>query len=340
MKIENYPSPSMYQAEPKSSIGQSSYQQLSALSQASDIKVTTSEGDIVTFSQDFFSGSFSDFSEELSQTNSIQTFTSARLTSNTMEFGVQGDLNEEELSDIKNLFKDLYGIAKDFFNGDIEGAMQDSLQLNKHMGSLSEVNASFSQATIMASSQTQHYIPQLQAGFAEDFMKMEENKRTEDIIAQTMRSQWQQIIDMLGLEKEKVQESSPQNGSKDPILVDRGSKQLETIPVDSEVLGSDKPSELGEQEKNPYTITKADSDNKEINKFLGNLQRQAQNLLDAVAKTINKHPRISPFIVPLTDNAIEMASTRENLQNGPENSNDRGLLKGAFMDEYRNWLLG
>lgn len=322
MKIDNCNCPKTYQIDQQNSAGQTSYQQLTAMSRESNISIKTAEGDTVTFSQDLFSGSALSFAGEMSVYGSMQTFTAESIKSENIGFSVQGDLNEEELADIKHLFKDLSAIAKDFFRGDLEGALKDSFKLNRHMGSISEVNASFSQTTIASLSQSSHYLPEFNAEFAGGFMEMEENQHIENTIANILRAQWQQIADMLEFEKE---EQTP-GANKIP----QGS-----ILTDGSLL---QPDANVEEQENTAFAPDISAPGKTYD-FGGKFQKHAKMMMAQMARTLEKHPRLSPFAVPLADNAIALAS-KEIPKNSSENNHNERQLRHGFMNEYANWLMG
>jgi len=182
---------------PPSNRQNQSFQQVATQARESAITMVTAEGDVVSLSggQALYQAT----AAIAASTGAGGTALSARHTSlalETMSWSVQGDLNDEELADIKNLFTDLQTIAADFFNGDLQAAATGALNLGD-MGSISALSASFSFRATVATSLQQATLPaagQLE-GMADNFSdpsrlrkEGEANRYTEMI-----KAQWRQI---------------------------------------------------------------------------------------------------------------------------------------------------
>jgi hypothetical protein len=327
MKIDNYNYPKLYQPPPNSNIDQASYRQATAMSRESDISITTAQGDTVAFSQDFFSGAAFSLFAEKSANASMQTFTAASLTVESMGLEIQGDLNAEELSDIKRLFMDLHKIAKDFFQGDVQGAIKEALELNKHMDTITEFNASFTQTTVSSYSQNYHYLPNVSADFAEGFMEMAENKHIEDIISKILRSQWQQIAEILGFNKGNEKEPAKPAAVDNAILAGNLPQQpAAQANEDNKTAAKDNYSEQSSPDSQSP---------KRSNAAPG---KHAQMMMDKLVETLERHPRLSPFALPLADKAIDKGSAAN--ANNSGTSPFAAVLKNNFIKEFDDWLYG
>ena len=123
---------------------------------------------------------------------------------------IQGDLNEEEMQDIKHLMQNLNKIAKSFFQGDTENALKKALDIGD-MGSLNQMSASFSYSEQIATTQTvstYNQFPNLTGetltGLS-DLKKMLEEEFIEDLkFADLLRARWQQLREAFEQEKENI----------------------------------------------------------------------------------------------------------------------------------------
>ncbi|NOR11457.1 MAG: hypothetical protein GQ541_08215, partial [Desulfovibrionaceae bacterium] len=115
--IANYlPSYNPYN-QPANGYRSESFQQTAEKQRDSHISITTDEGDVVTISSSYAMAMAYSSSEEFSPGMWNQSFTAMSLESSTFSMTIEGDLNEEELQDIKHLLQDLKKIAKAFFHG-------------------------------------------------------------------------------------------------------------------------------------------------------------------------------------------------------------------------------
>ncbi len=165
------------------------------------ISITTDEGDVVTLSS--AGRQETDFALDYwrDEGGRIMNFTAESLRAESFDLSVQGDLNEEELNDIAGLMENLNTIAGDFFNGNLDEAMNGALNMGD-LGSLATLSATFSHSLALSSSYLgeNHPIPELDFnnGIGNDFKNLLKNEEREEIsYAEMMRAQWQQIKDFI-----------------------------------------------------------------------------------------------------------------------------------------------
>jgi hypothetical protein len=246
-----------------------------------DISITTDEGDVVTFSQ----SSLAAFKMESESFNSPlatgMNFTATSILSENMSFSVEGDLNEQELADIANLYDSLATIADDFFNGEYGKAMVGAMSIGD-LGSLSSLNASFTQTQISSTQiTTNHVLPANSTGFADALKEMDLPEPQDAVSEQdSLTARWQQISNFLDEQKE---------------------------------MREDQVREEQQQAKQP------------------------RRMMDEMASTLEKHPRLSPFAIPLADKAIQEASDRSDI-NPLQNLNQKQFLKNDFLKQFQDWL--
>jgi len=185
----------------KPGIDSYNFQQTTSLTESATIYLKTAEGDTVSLS------SSSSFMSVFQKMNSVEQNCStnqtslAQMSSESLTCSVQGDLNEEELADIKNLIADLADIASSFFSGDSQSAMAKALTMDS-MGSIVGLDASFNQTATMATQMTSfHPIPtfseDIQGTFADLYQNgRPEAKETEDYQGQLF-GRWHQIMSLL-----------------------------------------------------------------------------------------------------------------------------------------------
>ena len=184
-------------------------QHQSCLKKTGDISITTDEGDIVTFNQSSLTAlemNKESFATPLAQG---MNFTASATLSESISFSVQGDLNEQELTDIANLYNSLTSIAGDFFNGDYGKAMVGAMTLGD-LGSLSSLDASFTQTRIISTQITTHHIiPSDSDSFIDAFSNKglstkEEAHKEQDLLA----ARWQQITEFLDQQSKDLQKKT------------------------------------------------------------------------------------------------------------------------------------
>ncbi len=115
--------------------------------QSTDLTITTDEGDTVTLSLAsaeeinagiYRSGAYVDGHATYSQTAFFETS-----SSRSMGIEVNGDLNEEELEDIREAVKAIASMIDDFLTGDLQEMAKDG-ELLKEMDTISSLDAAFS----------------------------------------------------------------------------------------------------------------------------------------------------------------------------------------------------
>ncbi|MFH7319441.1 hypothetical protein ACHHRT_02390 [Desulfurivibrio sp. D14AmB] len=123
-----------------------SYQQAVLLARQSSISLTTAEGDRVSISADWSSATKLGTGQVQRGGALLNAYSLSNLETQSYSLSVEGDLNTEELRDIERLMEQLTGIAYDFFNGDLERALEGALNLGE-LGSIRELSATFLQAS-------------------------------------------------------------------------------------------------------------------------------------------------------------------------------------------------
>lgn len=67
-------------------------------------------------------------------------------------------------------------------------------------------------------------------------------------------------------------------------------------------------------------------------------QNHAKEMMAEVAENLEKHPRLSPFTIPLANRAVKAAA--ENEERSPlQNLNQKNFLQNDFFKEFQNWLV-
>ncbi len=245
------------------------------------ISITTDEGDIVTFNQSSLAA-FKMSSETISSPLAHgMTFAATAVMSESMSFSVEGDLNDQELADIASLYESLTDIASDFFNGDYGKAMVGAMSIGD-MGSLSHLEASFTQTQITSTQITTHHaLPSDSEGFVNalknsDLPKDDEMIQEQDLLT----ARWQQITDFL----------------------DQQNKELQQRTMKDEKYG-----------KHPAAMMKE------------------------IANTIEEHPRLAPFAIPLADKAVTEVAKESELS-PIQNMAQKHFFKDDFLKQFHNWL--
>ncbi|MBU0730045.1 MAG: hypothetical protein KKA70_09905 [Proteobacteria bacterium] len=282
--IENKPvSASIQQMyQPIRERGFESLEQVSSRTDSAQISIVTDEGDIVTLSRAISTAqSFSSENSYSPQTQS-QQYTLAILETDSFDYSVQGDLNEEELADIKALMKDLSKIADDFFRGDLEHAMKRAMNLGEMGSTLDKLSATFSRTAAVTTNyiRESHPMPQMKPfPYGED-----QELSAKSDYADMLRAQWQQIKEMLEGEE-------------------------------SEIRPDDR---IQKQQKN-----KMDA---------------ADQMMQRAEETISRHPRLSPFMMPLANRAIDTAVPVHPDRGHSLDTQMAHLLKGEMFKHFDDWL--
>ncbi|MEA2082747.1 MAG: hypothetical protein U9O82_00580 [Thermodesulfobacteriota bacterium] len=262
-----------------------SYQQTSAETKRTDITILTDEGDAVVLSA-VGARAHTLSTENISSPGmSKESFVVSRLVFDKFQVSVQGDLNEEELADIKSLMDDLTTIADDFFHGRMDKAIQGAMKIDD-MGSLSQLSATFSHTAVVSSRLTEfHSMPSADSDALSRFDDLKKAAEDADAIqyASLLKAQWEQIKEFL----DRTSESAP-----------------------------------GPQESNPVTRRHGPP--------------ATEHMMDRINKIVAKHPRISPFILPLVNRAIDESMLNSENPGAPRMKH---ALWTDFLKSYDNWLI-
>lgn len=178
-----------------------SMQQMAMASRQAEITMTTSEGDRVTISSSL--ENMQGMQYQAAGAGPSHSFVAASLNTASFAMTVEGDLNAQELADISSLVKDLSHIAKDFFKGNLDQAMNKALDIGD-TGTINGFAASFT-ATSMTSSllSANHPIPALapesmgsDAGNEAEASTVPAQPDMPDMI-DLLRGQWEQLKELL-----------------------------------------------------------------------------------------------------------------------------------------------
>jgi len=208
----------LYQNQPRpveNGLSSQAFQHQSYLEKTGDISIVTDEGDVVTFSQNSLAALSLSGESSTSPLGNSMSFTAQSVMSQSMEFSVEGDLNEQELADIANLYDSLTNIASDFFNGDYGKAMVGAMSLGD-LGSLASLDASFTQTQITSTQiSSYHALPKDSEGFIDAFSNKDipDNKsagKEQDMLA----ARWRQITDFLDKQSAILQQNKEQQGQR------------------------------------------------------------------------------------------------------------------------------
>ncbi len=233
MKPQFNPSTNHYfnpaQLHNPSTIPGNTYQQIAAASNSAEINIKTKDGDLVTISQNY--------SNQLHTQQSITQATSTSLATayenQGFSFNVQGNLNEQELQDLTELLSDLNNIANHFFSGNMEEAINESLNIGD-MGSIAMLEASFSRTSMLSQyMQGPHPIPNFGPNFIDHFYEeTSSDKNNQPTFSETMRAQFAQLLDYLNeqtdppeSEANKQQPDNNMQATSDQMLA----RSLETM---------------------------------------------------------------------------------------------------------------
>ncbi|KUJ75615.1 hypothetical protein AVO42_09955 [Thiomicrospira sp. XS5] len=147
--------------------GSTQYQQSYAYSQTMTMQIQTQEGDTVQVDFRQLYAQYQSYKNEFRQEDSPS---GARYFESTEEmeatafeerfgFAVQGDLNEEELNAIFDVFDKVSDLSNEFFNGDIEKAFAKAQELDIDFGQIQSFNLDMQKTEVYAANyqQTQAY---------------------------------------------------------------------------------------------------------------------------------------------------------------------------------------
>jgi len=124
----------------------------------SSITIKTAEGDVITISSAAAAGVDLNLDQSRSTDSSSISFTASLLQQSSLQISVQGDLNDEELADMKKLLHDLHKVSTTFYAGNMDASLKHAMAIGD-LGSISELWASFQYTSYAAASYTGTYHP-------------------------------------------------------------------------------------------------------------------------------------------------------------------------------------
>lgn len=214
---------------------QSSFQQTALQAQETQITLVTNEGDIVTLSRSTAQSNSISATQSITSTGNGQHYTIASLKADSLSIGIQGDLNEEELTDIKNLVDDLVSIASNFFSGKANASdtvLAGAMALSD-MGSVSQLSASFSYTAAISNQLTAHPVPAFNpetASLIEQEHELAALERSSTLqYGDILRAQWEQITEFLDHAHEARSEQVDQQTQLAKTDTDTTQKMLDRI---------------------------------------------------------------------------------------------------------------
>lgn len=153
----NTPDESSVTASPKGLMAAARMQQLERSYQYSEtmsLSLTTQEGDQVTVDFRQLYSQYQSYRHEqagASGPEGVRYFESKALLEETafeerFGFSVTGDLNEDELKAVFDVFEQVDQLANNFYNGDIEKAMQQAMEMDVDFGQLKNVQLDLTQS--------------------------------------------------------------------------------------------------------------------------------------------------------------------------------------------------
>lgn len=109
-----------------------------------DMEIKTREGDIVKLSYSVNQSAGFKASRVADGNGVSQEVSAYSSRSENLLFSVQGDLNDDEKKAIDDLMKNVDTLAKDFYSGDMQGAMQRAMALDMNKEQLSSLSLDLS----------------------------------------------------------------------------------------------------------------------------------------------------------------------------------------------------
>ncbi|WFE69041.1 hypothetical protein P8S54_01730 [Thiomicrospira sp. R3] len=151
-----------------STAGAQRFQAAYQYSETMSLQIETREGDKVTVDFRQLYAQYQEFSrQQMSEQGpkGVRQFESREMLEMTafeerFAFSVEGDLNEDELRAIYEVFEQVDELAKNFFNGDIEKAFQQAVELKVDFGQLKSINLDLSRSETRAVSYQQGALAQ------------------------------------------------------------------------------------------------------------------------------------------------------------------------------------
>lgn len=124
-------------------------------SETMSLQLTTREGDKVTLDFRQMYAEYQSYKQEQQSEqgpNGVRYFESREMMEMTafeerFAFSVEGDLNEDELAAIFNVFEQVDSLANDFFGGNLESALQKAMELEIDYGQLQSMSLNLTQTS-------------------------------------------------------------------------------------------------------------------------------------------------------------------------------------------------
>lgn len=151
-----------------SSAAMQRYQAAYQYSETMSLQIETREGDKVTLDFRQLYAQYQEFNRQQvteQGPKGVRQFESREMMEMTafeerFAFSVEGDLNEDELRAIYEVFEQVDELAKNFYNGDIEKAFQQAVDLKVDFGQLKSVNLDLTRSETRAVSYQQGALAQ------------------------------------------------------------------------------------------------------------------------------------------------------------------------------------
>lgn len=293
MRVNTYqPPPPM---PPASSSSGADYSLLFAKKQEAVINITTDEGDKVSINTSLISRRQTNMHENK---NGLELLTS-KLSGSQQSIQVQGDLNPAELADLGRLLDDLSSIANDFFKGDMGKAVSGAMNLGD-MGSLSKVEASFTNTTTTVSRLAYHPMPDRADGFSRLLAEHKTESGQDQLgasLSDILQAQWRQFAGYLD-ERAAAAASKHDKDNHKPLLepeINKTTQGRHTKPDPGEAM-----------------------------------MARAQEMMSRL-------PRLTPLVPAVGDLAINKAAAGHD--NGPVTPALIRDIRHNFHDAFRSWML-
>ena len=298
-----------YQSLYSARSGKSTFEQALAQAQSTSFSLTTAEGDQVTLSGLSQNYQYTQAVGWFNPTSSGVNYSTSSTSAKALGISVQGDLNEQELTDIARLVSELTSIASTFFSGDQQGAITKAMAFAQmSMGSVSSLSASFSSQTVTQTRLTSNSpLPTMADPNDLKLKDLYQNPGTDKNggpdYATVLEARWQQILKTLDEMKAK---------EMDGLFARRMEpKQVPVAALKAEppALPSVPPEE-----------------------------RAARQMLPHMEQLLTDHPKLTPFAKALATTAMEKAA-RQTDQGLPDTARALGDLKNAFLNQLHQWFL-
>ncbi|WP_051347123.1 hypothetical protein [Thiomicrorhabdus chilensis] len=119
-------------------------------------------------------------------------------------FSVQGELNEDELKAVFEVFEQVDGLANEFYNGDLELALQKAMELEMDSGQLQSLQLNLTQTTVVATRYQESAMAQYEAMQQDADVDDAQGGKIADLPPYLQK--WQQAVERLDEQFENAQE--------------------------------------------------------------------------------------------------------------------------------------